>query len=108
MANSAFVSADITKFDKFIRESAEAVEEFDAIKQKFGDINTELLKQWRGDGADAYKAETDAILEKIGSVKDVVDSINEAVNDIKSNYDALDEDLAGFNRSHAEAVAAGS
>lgn len=44
MAGSAFVSADIDKFVQFEKKSEEAIKEFDAIKEKFDDINTTLLK----------------------------------------------------------------
>lgn len=44
MADSAFVLADIDKLVQFEKKSDEAIKEFDAIKEKFNDINTTLLK----------------------------------------------------------------
>lgn len=100
MADEAFVSADIEKLVKFENESAEVIKEFNSIKTEFGNINSALLKQWKGEGADAYKNETDHILEKIGGVEDVLKGINEGVvKDIKDNYMLLDEQLAEFNRN---------
>ena len=63
MADGGFVSADIGKISKFMSESAEAIHEFDAIKEKFNSINSTLLSKWKGEGAEAYKRETDHILE---------------------------------------------
>lgn len=100
MADGGFVSADIEKIAKFESDSAEAITEFDAIKTEFNNINADLLGKWEGDGADAYKKETDHILEKIGGVKDVLDGINNGVvKDIKDNYLSLDEELADFNKN---------
>lgn len=100
MADNAFVSADIDKIAKFESDSQDAIAEFDAIKTKFNDINATLLRKWEGEGADAYKDETDHILEKIGGVKDVLDGINNSVvKDIKDNYMMLDEELGQFNRN---------
>ena len=97
---SAFVKADIEAIESFETISAEAIQEFADIQQKFRDINSDLLNTWEGDGADAYKKETDHILENIGGIKDVLDSINSSViKDIKDNYNKLDEDLAEFNRN---------
>ena len=97
---SAFVKADIEAIESFETISAEAIQEFADIQQKFRDINSDLLNTWEGDGADAYKKETDHILENIGGIKDVLDSINSSViKDIKDNYNTLDEDLAEFNRN---------
>lgn len=100
MADGAFVSADIEKISKFMSDSSEVIKEFDAIKEKFNSINTALLSKWKGEGADAYKKETDHILENIGGVKDVLDSINNgAVKSIKDEYTNLDNQLAEFNRN---------
>ena len=63
MADSAFVLADIDKLVQFEKKSEEAIKEFDAIKEKFNDINTTLLKKWKGEGKDAYKKESDHIME---------------------------------------------
>lgn len=100
MADSGFVSADIGKIAKFMSESEEVIKEFDAIKEKFNSINSTLLSQWKGEGAEAYKKETDHILENIGGIKDVLDSINNgAVKSIKDEYTKLDNELAEFNKN---------
>ncbi|MCL2078616.1 MAG: hypothetical protein FWH17_02095 [Oscillospiraceae bacterium] len=94
----AFVSADISKIAQFEKDSVEAIAEFNSIKNKFDSINTTLLSKWKGQGADAYKKESDYILEKIGGIKDVLDSINNSVvKDVKDNYLSLDEELGKFN-----------
>lgn len=104
MSDSAFKSADTTKIAEFERQSAEVISEFAAIKEAFGRINGTLLGAWKGSGANAYKFETDHILEKIGSVEDVLNAINEsAVKDIRSTYSEADEQLGEFNRNpHSE------
>ena len=95
-----FVSADIEKIEKFESESKEAIKEFDEIKNKFNDINTALLGKWKGAGADAYKTETEHILDNIGGIADILDSINNSVvKDIKDNYNKLDEELGEFNKN---------
>ena len=97
MAN-AFISADTSIFAQFKKDSDDAIETFKKIKNDFNDINTELLKNWKGKGADAYKKETNHILENVGGIKDVLDSINEgAVTTVQEYYDKLDEELAAFN-----------
>ena len=97
---SGFVSADIEKIAQFEKKSAEVITEFDAIKKKFDSINSMLLGKWKGEGSEAYKLETDHILEKIGGVKDILDSINNGVvKDVKDNYLTLDEELGEFNKN---------
>lgn len=96
---SDFVSADIGIVEGFASKSLEMIAEFDAIKTKYETINSTLLNAWKGHGADAYKKETDHILENIGGIKDILDSINNGVlGDIKNQYNTLDEDLGEFNQ----------
>lgn len=103
MGNGNFVSADTTKIAAFQKESAEACKEFSAIRKEFAAINKKILSVWKGIGADAYKYETDNILEKIGSIDDVLDEINNsAVKDIKEQYSKCDEELAECNRKQYE------
>lgn len=100
MADAAFVSADIEKLVQFEKDSAEAIKEFNAIKTEFESINSDLLKKWKGEGSEAYKYETDHILENIGGLEDILKSINESViKDIKDNYMQLDEQLGEFNKN---------
>lgn len=95
-----FVSADIAKIAKFEKESAEAITEFNSIKEKFTSVNSTLMKNWKGTGKDSYQKETEHILENIGSIKDILDSINNsAVKDIKDNYLKLDSELGEFNKN---------
>lgn len=97
---SDFVSADISKISKFEKDSAEAIAEFNSIKEKFESVNSTLLSKWKGEGADAYRKETDHILENIGGIKDILDGINNsAVKDIKDNYLKLDSELGEFNKN---------
>ena len=103
MADSAFVSADISKIADFERDSADAIKEFAAIREEFERINSVLLGTWKGTGANAYKYETDHILEKIGSVEDVLNAINEgAVKSIRTTYSDFDDEMGEFNRDPGE------
>ncbi len=97
--NKNFVSADTTKIAEFEKQGKEAIKEFNKIKEEFGRINGDLLAVYKGVGADAYKYETDNILEKIGSVKDVLNAITESMSGIRSTYSEFDDELGESNRS---------
>lgn len=97
---SGFVSADIEKLMTIPSRSEEAIAEFDSIKDEFDRINQTLLSKWSGQGADAYEQEADHILENIGGISDVLNSItNGVLKDIIDAYNKLDEDLDASNRS---------
>lgn len=97
---SEFISADITKIADFQKKSPEVIQEFDDIKTEFKRINEELLNAWEGGGANAYKTETDHILENVGSVRDVLNTINEsAVTAIRTTYSDFDDEMGAYNGS---------
>lgn len=100
MSKTKFVKADITKIGNFIDKSDKISQEFSDIKKEFNRINEELLKYWKGEGAEAYEKETKHILEKIGSVDDVLESLCTGVlADIRENYSSVDEELGEYNRN---------
>lgn len=97
---SDFVSADISKIARFQEESENKAKEFDSIIETFKSINETLLNNWKGEGAEAYRYETDNILENIGGIRDVLKSINEGViMQVKDIYLELDGELAEYNRN---------
>jgi uncharacterized protein YukE len=100
MGSSAFVSADIEELINLEKRSESAIKEFDRIKAEYEEINSTLVKKWIGEGADSYLDDTSKIMEKIGGIKDVLDSLNnEAVKAIKDSYMKLDDTLGEFNRN---------
>ena len=103
MANTEFVLADIEKLKSFMEESEEAVREYGRIRKKFEEVNEKLLDKWKGQGADAYKLETDHIMENVMGIEEVLKGINEGVlKDIREYYEQLDEQLGEFNRNPQE------
>ena len=80
--------ADIEKLVQFEKDSQVAKTDFDNIIKEFKRINEALLGKWQGAGANQYRKEVEHILEKIGSVGEVLDA-----------YLQLDADLAAFNEN---------
>ena len=74
-----FVKADIGKLESFITDSEDAIKEFGDIKDEFDRINKDLLANWKGSGSSSYKQVSDHILEKVGGIQDVLNTINDCV-----------------------------
>lgn len=92
--------ADIEKLVQFEKDSQTAKTDFDNIIKRFKKINETLLGKWQGAGANQYRKEVEHILEKIGSVGEVLDAINEgAIKSARDAYLQLDDDLAAFNEN---------
>lgn len=100
---SGFVRADISKLEKFMEDSEYVITEFSNIREKFIEINNELLAKWDGLGSAAYRLEVEHITEKIGSIKDILDTINNVVvSDLVTQYNSVDKELGDYNRSAGE------
>lgn len=101
--DTKFREVDISKIGAFIDKAPDLINEFESIKDKFESINKELLKEWTGEGADEYKFETENILSKIGSLKDVLDEITGGtIKDLRETYSKFDEDMGKFNENPFE------
>ncbi len=98
-----FIRADIAKLESFVSESEEAIREFADIRTEFDRINNTLLANWDGVGSSAYSKVAKNITEKIGGIKDVLDTINDSVvKDLIEQYKQLDKDLGDYNRKAGE------
>ncbi len=100
---SDFVKADIGKLENFLTESEKVIKEFGDIRIEFERINNTLLADWDGVGKASYKSVSDHILEKVGGVQDVLNTINDTiVRDLVEQYNAIDKDLGEYNRKAGE------
>ncbi len=98
-----FVRADIGKLEGFVTGSEEAIKEFAAIRKEFDRINNTLLENWKGSGRASYRKVAENITEKIGGIKDVLETINDTVvKDLIAQYHSVDKELAEFNRTAGE------
>ena len=100
---SDFVKADIGKLEGFVSQSEEAIKEFGDIRTEFERINSTLLDNWDGLGKASYKSVSDHILEKVGGIQDVLNTINDTVvKDLSDQYNAIDKELGDYNRNAGE------
>lgn len=100
---SEFIKADIGKLEGFLTSSEEAIKEFAAIRTEFERINSTLLANWDGVGRASYKSVSDHILEKVGGIQEVLNTINDTiVRDLVDQYNAIDRDLGESNRKAGE------
>ena len=97
---SGFISANIDKFVQFETQAQEAITEFQSIKDDFDDINSTLLGKWEGAGKDAYKQESDHIMENVQGIETILNTICDTViKSVKDSYLNLDEELGALNKN---------
>lgn len=97
-----FHSVDLVKVGTFIDRSPGIIREFEEIKTEFNRINQTLLDKWDGEGSDAYQTESESILQKIGDLGDVLETLTTgAVSDLRQSYSDFDEEMKTFNEDPA-------
>lgn len=98
--NNKFRSVDTTKIGEFIDRCPEFIKEFKEIKEKFDEINENLLKEWDGSGSDEYEKEANSILSKIGDLETVLNEITDGtIKDLRKAYSDFDEEMGKFNQN---------
>lgn len=99
MSEYKFIKADIGKLESFVSESEEAIREFASIRNEFDRINRTLLNNWQGSGKESYQRVANHIAEKVGGIKEILDTINDkALKDIIDKYHSVDAELGEYNR----------
>lgn len=100
---SEFIRADIGKLENFVSESEEAIKEFSDIHIEFKRINETLIKEWEGEGCEAYKVLSRHITENIGGIETTLTTINEKLlKDVIEKYNSIDKDLAEKNKNYGQ------
>lgn len=94
-----FVSADIGAMERFFSRGAELVTEFNSIKSEFESTHRTLNAVWNGYAGEAYQNFSDDVLENIGDLGTVLQSINESIQGVIDAYNNMDEELAAYNRN---------
>ncbi len=98
-----FIRADIGKLESFLTGSEEAIKEFADIRTEFDRINSTLLANWDGIGSSSYKSVSDHILEKVGGIQEVLNTINDTIiRDLVEQYHSIDTELGESNRKAGE------
>ena len=100
---SDFNRGDLGKYQDFITKKETIKKEFAAIKREFSKINTELLKNWKGSGAASYRSYSSHVMDNIGGISDVLDTISDnLLVDVLNYYNELDDALHDMNTGALE------
>ncbi|WP_295153718.1 hypothetical protein [uncultured Ruminococcus sp.] len=100
--DSVFIKVDTAKITAFLTKAPTLVEEFENIKKDFEKINSDILGEWQGEGADEYKYETDHILEKIGDLAATIKEITEGtLTSVRDEFVKQDTEIGNYNRKMA-------
>lgn len=98
MGNEGYVLLETTAFDEFIEESSSFVTRYNNIREKYDSIVTELINNWQGEGAEAFKKDAERVKLNIGGIYDILKTMCDILQDSKEVFSQCDKGLGDYNR----------
>lgn len=95
--SNEFVLIDTSLIDKAISQREHLVSEYDAINQEYDRIVNDLLKDWKGKGAVAFKNDAGKVKTNISGIYDMLKIMCDTLEDCKSIIAEVDTSLGEYN-----------
>lgn len=96
---SDYITLDTRAFDKVLAEKDTLVNEYDAINDEYDRIVFELLKNWKGKGASAFKDDAKKVKTNITGIYDILKMMCDTLTDCREIFAECDKALGDFNRN---------
>ena len=91
MADKIAHYLDVNKIRDFIEKGASFSTRSDDINKSIGDTVRDLLdNHWKGDGADAFKTDTENVMANISGVKEILDTMCSTLSECVQIYEQVD------------------
>ncbi len=95
--NNEFVLIDTSIIDEVISRREYLVKEYDAINTEYDEIVKQLLEQWEGKGADAFRRDAQKVKTNIQGIYDILKIMCDTLEDCKAVIAELDAALGNYN-----------
>ena len=96
--DNGFVLIDTSIIDEVIGRKDHLVSEYDAINTEYERIIADLLKEWKGKGANAFKNDAEKVKTNIAGIYDILKIMCDTLEDCKSIIAEADTALGEYNR----------
>lgn len=97
-----FKKIETAEMDKFIQNEWKYTREFEDIKKQYHSIVDELMLDWKGYGADAFRDDANVVISNLAGIGDTLSSICDILNDCRDIFEECDNSLAQNNRDYIE------
>lgn len=94
-----YVLLDTKVFDTFIKESSSLTARYREINQQYDDIVRTLLDIWKGQGADAFRADAYTVKNNINGIYDILKTMCDTLTDCRQVFSEADQSLGAYNRN---------
>ena len=100
--NDEFVLIDTSIIDEVISKREHLVSEYDAINTEYERIVRELMNNWKGKGADAFRYDADKVKTNIAGIYDILKIMCDTLEDCKAIIAEADTALGNYNSEVGE------
>lgn len=98
MSNTGFRAIDTASFDAVMDIRAELLSDYDKINADYERITNTLLDNWKGRGADAFRADAARVRTNIGGIYDILKIMSDTLIDCREIIGMTDNQLGEVNR----------
>lgn len=93
-----YVLLDTSAFLEFIEKKDSILTKYHSLEQEYDSIIDTLLENWEGQGAIAFRGDSNKVRKNIASLGDVLDTMCETLQGCLDIFDECDEALGRINR----------
>ena len=93
---------DTRSFHVFLEKQAEFLKKYRQIDTDYHAAVEELLADWEGKGADAFRADVRQVEKKLLSLLDVMETVTSVLVDPEDAFDTTDQASAHANQNAAQ------
>lgn len=99
MSDDAYVVLDTRAFDNAIAKKQDLIRSYNALNQEYDRIVNNLLANWQGRGATAFKKDATTVKTNIVGIFDILKTMCDTLTDCKEIFAECDTALGEYNRN---------
>lgn len=93
------VLLDTRVIDKAIEMCQPLLAEYNAISEKYDTIESALLRNWKGKGADAFKKDSEVVRTNLVGLNDILKTMSDMLQDCRDIFSECDGALKEYNEN---------
>lgn len=89
---------DTQAFENFINSQKSLKERYNNIVNDYNRIVNDLLNNWKGKGADAFREDSEKVAANIAGIQDILNTMCDTLRDCRDVFGECDTSLGNNNR----------
>ncbi len=98
MSDNGYVLLDTRVFDEAIEKKEQLLIDYNSLNEDYDAIVKELLQNWKGRGASAFKHDALTVKSNLVGIHDILKTMCDVLSDCKEIFSECDAALGEYNR----------